>query len=402
MTEKANRLFKYQQKNKRELSTPSALPQCKTQKVNFTVSQRKTKRATTSNEFPAEASLIHIQTDVLNVEFSEQMKNVSEMKENFSKELKEILCLFESKGDVISAIRKLCTLIQSSHERMNCLHDLTQQSLLKLLAVQKDLELSNERRDDLINANCDKIQSIETKIACSSYLNKIFITFTCENELNELRKSKNLIGDAKNILSKMEIDISKFGILSIRSAHVQHIKVGNCLVPTLCITFINDRIAGMVRKRIMIFNAKLDKENRLNELKYCGKVYWSKDVWKLLKICWELKRLNLINSAYVNPDGIRVQYNASVQNKDLEIEVSSINVTSYNDIDRIRSIVGDIYPDVSCKLLYDNSYFKLNFSERDSRRSSDFVYDSDDEFSDADKQTVDINKPSNSVVELFK
>lgn len=79
MTEKANRLFKYQQKNKRELSIPSALPQYNTQKLNFTVSQQKTKRATTSNEFPPEASLIHIQTDILNVEFSEQMKNVSEM-----------------------------------------------------------------------------------------------------------------------------------------------------------------------------------------------------------------------------------------------------------------------------------------------------------------------------------
>jgi len=68
------------------------------------VSQQKTERATASNEFPPEASLIHIQTDILNVEFSEQMKNVSEMKEDFSKELKDILCLVESKGDVISAI----------------------------------------------------------------------------------------------------------------------------------------------------------------------------------------------------------------------------------------------------------------------------------------------------------
>lgn len=290
------------------------------------------------------------------------------------------MCLVESKGDVISAISKLCALIQSSHEKMNCLHDLTQQSLLKLLAIQKDLELSNERKDDLINSNCDKIQSIETKMACSSDLNKIFITFTCENELNELRKSKNIIGDAKNILRKMEIDIDKFGILSIRSAHVQHIKVGNCLVPTLCITFINDRITMTVRKKIMIFNAKLDKENRLNELKYCGRVFWSKDVWKILKMCWELKRLNLINSAYVNPDGIRVQYNTPVQNVELEMKSASINVTSYNDIDRIRSIVGDIYPDVICKVLYDNSYFKLNFSERDSGRSSDYVYDSDDDW----------------------
>jgi hypothetical protein len=290
--------------------------------------------------------------------------------------------LIEIKGDVVAAIKNLCTLVQSSHDRMNYLYELSQQNLLKLLAVQKDLELSNERKDLEINTNYDNIQKIETRMACSTDLRKINITFTCETELRNLRGSRNLIADVKDIFKRMEINLDEYGIVPIRSAYIQHIKVRNSVVPTLCVTFNNERIAKIIRRKMISFNAHLEDNNRLNELRYCERVYWSSNVWKLLKVCWELKRLGLINTAFVNAEGIRVTYNTFGHNDDLKARITSTNVTCYSDIDKIRSEVGDIYPEISCKTLYDNDYFRLKYAERDSKRSSDDVHVSDDSWSD--------------------
>jgi hypothetical protein len=310
----------------------------------------------------------------------ECMRIISETKDNFCSKINEITSVIENKGDLINAIQIMCTLIQSSFEKMNNLHEMTQQSLLQLLAAQKDLEVLNERREMFMKSNCEKIQSINTKNACSSDLGKIYITFKCEKELDKIRKSKYLIDDAKNILMKMGINVDKFGIFSISSAHIQHIKIARSVVPSLCIKFTNSRIASIVRNQMMNINAKLKEENRTKELKYLGRIYWSKDTWKLLKICWELKRLNLIKSAHVNPDGIRIRYSSSLKNGTSETRTTSLNVTSYNDIDRIREEIGDIYSGFSCNLLYDDSYFKLSYEERDRRRLMDYNCESDEDY----------------------
>ena len=313
---------------------------------------------------------------------SEEIAGLAEMKENFNTSLKEVMSLVANKGDIATAISKLCSVIQSTHEMMHNIYEVSQQNLLKLLAVQKDIELSNLRRDVLIKKNSSKIESIETKMACTSDMNRVWITFACDKELNELKKSENLISDAKFILKQMKIDVDKLGILPMRSAHFQHIKVGNSVIPALCMTFNNPGIASAVRKKMMRFNAQ-HKDNKQHEIKYNERLFWSRDVWKLLKICKELRRLKLINSAFVNSDGIRVKYNNPANKEKLETKAVSMIVTCYEDIDKIRTAVGDIYSDASCKILYDNSYFRLKFSERDLKRSSDnnFV-DSDDDFGD--------------------
>jgi hypothetical protein len=243
--------------------------------------------------------------------------------------------------------------------------------------------LDNERSNGRISANSSKIESIETKMACSSDLKRVWITSSSDQEFSKLKKSKNLISDAKIILKQMKIDIDKFGILPIRSAHLQHIKVKNFVKPALCITFTNAQIAAAVRNKIRRFNAQLRDNNKLHEIKYNEKFFWCKDIWKLLKVCNELRRLKLVDSVFVNYDGIRVKYNNPAYKEESDRKIISKNVTCYEDIDKIRTAVGDIFPEASCKLLYDNSYFRLKFSERDSKRSSpENIYESDEDFGD--------------------
>ncbi|KAL7018266.1 hypothetical protein ACKWTF_010695 [Chironomus riparius] len=293
------------------------------------------------------------------------------MKEKFNNEIKDVLTLANKNGDVNEAISKLCSLIQLNNDNICSLHETTQQNLLKLVALQKDLELSNIRRDTLIMSNSDRIQSVETKMTCSKDLHKIWITFTCDKELEQLKTSGDLINETKLIFRRMDIDIDRLGILPIRAVNFQHIKTDKSVIPSLCVTFNNEKIASIVRRKMMTFNSSLDEENRLDELRYSERVYWSRDVWKILKICWELKRLKLVDYVNVHAEGIRVQYKVQAASGS-EFTSSSINITCFKDIDKLRKIVGDIYPEISSTTLYDNNYFIMSFADRDARRSDDF------------------------------
>lgn len=164
-------------------------------------------------------SAIYDQSEDVVDEITEQLSSISEMKESFSNDIKTVMNIIEQKGDILAAIKSLCMLIQSSHEKMNSLYEMSQHSLLKVIGIQKDLELNSKRREIFISENSDKIQTNETKNSCSSDLSKIWLRFSCQKELEELRKSKNLIGDSKILLKRMNIDVNEFGVLPISSAY---------------------------------------------------------------------------------------------------------------------------------------------------------------------------------------
>jgi len=396
---KSNRLFKYQQSHKSELPAPSTPNQRRNERVTNSLKDRKKKMSNaydnnrglldfgfTKKINPAlqasvsavaeQVETITSQSDEINREISMSLTSIAETRERFTSEIANILKLNSNKENLQDAISKLCSLLQSSNEKIWSLQESTQQNLLRLLALHKDLEISNLRRDLEITANANRIQSIETKMACISDLNKIWITFTCNKELEQLKSNTNLIMEAKNILKRMNINIDKFGMLPIHTARLQHIKVGKDVILTLCIAFSQDKIAPIVRRQIMKYNAVLEEENRLSDMRYNERIFWSKDVFKLLKVCWELKRVKLIEFVNVHAEGIRVVYKTQ---KDEQLVNESANITNFSDIDLLRRTVNDNYSGTSTSILYDDDYFKLSFHERDERRSGEIFSEAVDD-----------------------
>ncbi|KAL7033500.1 hypothetical protein ACKWTF_007614 [Chironomus riparius] len=125
-----------------------------------------------------------------------------------------------------------------------------------------------------------------------------------------IEKSGNLINETKTIFKRMDIDVDRLGILPLRAVNFQHIKADKSVIPSLCVTFNNEKIASIVRRKMMTFNSALDEENRLDELRYSERIYWSQvyTALEFLKICWKLKRLKLVEFVNVHTEGIRVQY----------------------------------------------------------------------------------------------
>jgi hypothetical protein len=395
LRKKSNRLFNYQQSHKSEMPTPPTPRQRRSERVTNSVKDRKkrishahdnnregllsfgfTKNATPSTHRPCsftstvseQAEILTSQSDCINKEISMSLTSIAETREKFTKEINNVLKLSANKENMHEAFSKLCSLMQSSNEKIWSLQESTQQNLLKLLALHKDNEISNLRRDLEITSNSNRIQSIETKMACASDLNKIWITFTCNKELEQLKSNTNLIVEAKNILKRMNINVDKFAMIPIRTARLQHIKVGKDYICTLCITFTQDKFASIVRRQIMEFNVALEEENKLSDMRYNERIFWSKDVFKLLKICWELKRVQLVDFANVHAEGIRVVYKIQ---KDGHLVTESSNITNFADLDMLRRTINDIHSDVSTTILYDDDYFKLQYHERDERRSGE-------------------------------
>ena len=399
LRKKSNRLFRYQQSHKSELPTPPTPNQRRQVRVNNSVKDRKNritnahdtnrsllsfgfKKTNPSARTESSATItsdqietLSNQSEAINKEISMSLTDIAETRVKFTKEIGNVLKLSATKENLPDAVNKLCSLLQSSNEKFLSLQESTQQNLLKLLALHKDLEISNLRRDLEIASNSTRIQSMETKMACTNDLNKIWITFTCDRELEQLKTNVNLILEAKNILKRMDIDVDKFGILPIRTARLQHIKVEKNLVLTLCVAFSNDKIASIVRRQIMKFNAVLEEEDRLSEMRYNERIFWSKDVFKLLKICWELKRVKLVEFVNVHAEGIRVVYKTQ---QDEQLVTQSANITNFADVDILRRTINDIHADISTTILYDDDYFKLKFNERDEKRSGEVFSEATD------------------------
>lgn len=381
---KANRQFKYQQTHKTDLPSTSSPASRKTERLNKSKVTRRNKQAsqfdnnrklqhygftasqTAEGSNPATQSAVNSslldRAVIIENDINKNLSTLSNAKESFNKDIQTVLKLAENKEKTCEAIQQLCKVIVENYENIHTLQESTQQNLLNLLAMNKDQEVENLRRDMAISSNSNKIQSIETKMSCAGDLHKIWITFTCDKELERIKSTGNLITEAKKVLKRMDISIESMGFFPIRTATIQHIKNEKNLVPALCVEFTNDKVASMVRRQMVQFNAKLEEQGRLSEMRYSERVFWSKGVWKILKLCWELKRLNLVNYVNVNSDGVRVQYS-------IEESSSSMNISTFADFDKLRRIVGDIHLDAPCTAVYDDEYFRLSFVQRDDLRA---------------------------------
>jgi hypothetical protein len=293
------------------------------------------------------------------------------------------MSIAKNKNHLELAFEKLCSIVVNYNDKMFSLHDQTQQNLLKILALQKDQEIYNGIRDRKIISNSNAIQSLDVASNCEKDLNKVFITFTCPNELKQLQKSDNLIQDTKHILARLDIDMKQLGVMPIKSANFQHIKIKDNYEPALCVSFMNRGIASYIRRKITTFNSNLYEMGRIDEMRYCDRMYWSKKVWRILKVCWELKRLKLIDRAKVCCDGIIVQYTSSGKSCKSNL-INKMKISCFSDLDNLRNEIQDIHSDVSCEILYDNEYFTLSYEDRDGRRLKEMktdhmALDSDDD-----------------------
>lgn len=208
----------------------------------------------------------------------------------------------------------------------------------------------------------NRLQTVETTTGCQTDRQFLHINFIDSHEADEVEsgviwpKNKCL-----NILDAMNIKFNKFDIcdVSLQSAR-RRFGDSTRTVKFLKVKFNGTTWAGKILTQIIKANNKL--KNEQGDIKYIAEIPNCRNVWKLKRICLELKKDGIISNVHVNDNGLAVVYKYGEENK-------KYTVTNLSDIDRLRKLlqVEDQHIPVSVK--YSESFWKAKFERNHAKRS---------------------------------
>lgn len=225
----------------------------------------------------------------------------------------------------------------------------------------------------------DRLNAIEFSQKCSSQNNVVWLSFADSKEIEALRtKTKpEMIREAIKILTRMNI-WNNGNNRTIVDAFTQKISVKtengfeNDLI--MGIRFLNSFAARDVKRLAAQYAKSQFVLKNFDSIRYIVRDNWSAEVWKLLRVCYELKRIKRIDQASVSDIGIQIYYRKLVADQNnIENEANfKALVRVEADLDELRCEVNDVALNVPTSQLYDGNYFKRSFDERDSYRLSLF------------------------------
>lgn len=235
--------------------------------------------------------------------------------------------------------------------------------------IMKQIAKVHQRSEDRLNA-------IEFTQKCSVENNIVWLSFADSSEIENLRiKTKSeLIREALKILSRM--DIWNNGNRTIVDVFTQKISIktdkGFENEMIMGIKFLNSFAARDV-KRLAAQYAKMQfMSKNFDSIRYIVRDNWSSEIWKLLRVCYDLTRVNLVERALVSDAGIQVFYRKKLTDQNNIEEEKNLKtlIRTESDLDELRADVNDDGISIPTFQFYNSEYFKMNFEERNSYRIS--------------------------------
>lgn len=222
----------------------------------------------------------------------------------------------------------------------------------------------------------DRLNAIEFSQKCLAQNNVVWLSFADPAEIEDLRtKSKaEMIREAIKVLTRLDI-WNKASNRTIVDAFTQKISIKtdqgfeNELI--MGIKFMNSFAARDVKRLAAQYTKSQFISKNFDSIRYIVRDNWSAEVWKLLRVCYELNRIKLIERAIVSDIGIQVFYKKKIADQNCEQDAdfkALIRVES--DLDELRVDVKDVALNVPTSQLYDGNYFKMSYNARDSYRIS--------------------------------
>ncbi|KAL7020908.1 hypothetical protein ACKWTF_011675 [Chironomus riparius] len=230
----------------------------------------------------------------------------------------------------------------------------------------------NEIRQDIEDIKAkDDVEKMSTVMACKRDLMKIWIRFTYVDDVNELKDMKNPPLAVKTIMSQLKIDLSNIQ-WPVESAHFQ-LKTfsANQQAPETALecTFVNSTIANRVKMGIRNFNNRLEEDGKIHLIRYRVATDFSFTVRRIVKICNELKRCEVVDKVLITNDGIKVlhkEIERSNQKTSMQQvkKASSSLVNSMSQLDSLRRMLQDFNFKVPANMVYNQAYFEMSHEKR--------------------------------------
>lgn len=302
--------------------------------------------------------------------------------EEFDKNIIHLKDMIAKKEDPYSILDKIVQQLAETHKNYNEKIAKVSTNCMRFAARQNDQIVSLENRfmKELIKVHQlseDRLNSIEFSQKCASQNNIVWLTFADSSEIEAIRvKTKTeMIRESISILSRMEI-WNNLNNRTIVDAFTQKVSVKtdkgfeNEII--MGIKFLNSFAARDVKRLAAQYAKSQFISKNFDSIRYIVRDNWSAEVWKLLRVCYELNRVKLIDRASVCDAGIQVFYKKKSTNQnDAENERNyKALIRGEADLDELRTEISDEGTAIPSLQLYNGDYFKMNFDQRNSFRLS--------------------------------
>jgi hypothetical protein len=307
---------------------------------------------------------------------SDQTLNQTEVEfDDFERCLNEAREQIHQRVDPYAILEKLVNAMSVNHKASrNSLANVKKDNIARCNKINnQQVALENDfiKKISLVHEeNSSRIDAVETSLKCNNEGKVLWINFIDPREANNLQMKPRgeLMREASNMFARMNIWTDRSGRV-ITDAFMQRVTIRNGT------SFENDLIMGIkfyssetvleLRRLITAFVREKYAANDHDAIRYTARDNWSFDIRRLLRVCYEMSRFNLISNVIVKDYGISVSFE---KEEDGEPKTFKWLVRCEKDIDELRAEVSDVGTGVPSLNFYSVSYFKLSYAERDNER----------------------------------
>lgn len=238
----------------------------------------------------------------------------------------------------------------------------------------------------------DKFDAIETSLKCMTETKILWINFIDPKEAECLRmKTKGqLFQEVFKMFARMNIRLNSPG-RAFSDVFIQRVTIfqdgayTNDLI--MGIKFFSAEIVSEIRQLIIAFVKRHFTSKDFDAVRYTVRDNWSYGLRQLLKVCYELQRLKMIQSVYVKDYGILVGYEkgSGEQKKNF-----SALIRGERDLNDLRIAIGDVGTSIPSLQFYNADYFKSDYNQKLAARETQKTMD--EQMMDADAPQTNCNE----------
>lgn len=298
------------------------------------------------------------------------MTNIKQIREMISNRSDPYDIFLKIVDELSGTYIKCCEIIRKNEDKnLNRCRDLNDQ----VVSLENDII---DKMNHVEQQSENNMNTIDLTLKCKDEVSILWITFTDPAEIENLRlKSKSdLIQETKKIFTRMNIKLDKphNTIIDVLIQKVS-VKCDNNFENELIlgVKFTNAIVVSYMKRLITDYGKREFINKNFDLIRYSVRNYWSRKIWKLLRVCYDLRNFKLIEKVNVTELGIMVAYKKSEnhQNNNNQLLQRKL-IRNENDLNMLRSEIDDSCNEHSTFQIYNGDYFKLNFDERKSFRDN--------------------------------
>lgn len=312
----------------------------------------------------------------VSMDVSESELNQTEVAcDEFERKLATVRTMIHEKDDVHKILDKIVDELADSYK--NCkemIHKSNNENIVRCQRLNHQyVELENEmskKINHIRHVNEERTTALEISQKCSIEKNILWISFADPNEIEQLRQKSraDLFLEARKLFKRMNIWLND-PARSIVDVFIQKValrtEIGFENELIMGVKFLSS-VAVQDLKRLIMKHAKdhfISKD--FDAIRYTVRDNWSADIWKLLRVCYDLSNCKLVERVNVSEIGIIASYKSMEEQNGQHYEKwHKALIRNESDLNDLRKTVGDVACEIPTFQFYCGDYFKLSTKDR--------------------------------------